>query len=155
MISHLPVSLQWCYNECGGVSTHWRLDCLLNCLFRRTSKKTSKLQVTGLCAGNSLVTGEFPAQRASNMENVSIWWCHDIMTEGPKWCLHFTCSHSNQYWSIMAYFDEEVNAPVLSNRLIIGHNQSHLACVCHSRPFEDISQLPYDKFVLRKSLWSV
>ena len=38
--------------------------------------KTSKLRVTGLCAGNSPVTGEFPAQMASNAENVSIWWCH-------------------------------------------------------------------------------
>ena len=37
-------------------------------------KKPSKLRVTGLCAGNSQVTGEFPAQRASNEENVSIWW---------------------------------------------------------------------------------
>ena len=40
------------------------------------SKKTSKLRVTGLCAGNSPVTSEFPAQRASNTENVSIWWRH-------------------------------------------------------------------------------
>ena len=38
----------------------------------RRSKKTSKLSVTGLCAGNSPVTNEFPAQRASNAENVSI-----------------------------------------------------------------------------------
>ena len=36
-------------------------------------KKTSKLRVAGLCAGNSPVTGEFPAQMASNAENVSIW----------------------------------------------------------------------------------
>ena len=36
-------------------------------------KKTSKLRVTGLCAGNSPVTGEFPAQRASKAENVFIW----------------------------------------------------------------------------------
>ena len=43
---------------------------------RRRSKKTSKLRVTGLCEGNSPVTGEFPAQRASNAENVSVWWRH-------------------------------------------------------------------------------
>ena len=43
---------------------------------RHRSKKTSKLCVTGLCAGNSPVTGEFPAQRASSAENVSIWWRH-------------------------------------------------------------------------------
>ena len=41
---------------------------------RRRSKKTSKLRVTGLCAWNSPATGEFPAQMASNTENVSIWW---------------------------------------------------------------------------------
>ena len=53
-----------------------RHDCLLKRLFRRRSKETSKLRVTGLCAGNTPVTGEFPAQRASNAENVSIWWRH-------------------------------------------------------------------------------
>ena len=39
-------------------------------------RKTSKLCVIGLCAGNSPVTGEFPAQRASNAVNVSISWRH-------------------------------------------------------------------------------
>ena len=39
-------------------------------------KETSKLRVTSLCAGNSPMTGEFPAQMASNKENVSIWWRH-------------------------------------------------------------------------------
>ena len=32
-----------------------------------------------LCAGKSPVTGEFPAQRASNAENVSIWWRHHVV----------------------------------------------------------------------------
>ena len=50
--------------------------CLLNRLFGRRSKKTSKLRVTGLCVGNSPGTGEFPAQMASNAESVSIWWRH-------------------------------------------------------------------------------
>ena len=31
---------------------------------------------TGLCEGNSPVNGDFPTQRASNAENVSIWWRH-------------------------------------------------------------------------------
>ena len=57
-------------------SNHQPHDCLLNRLFRRKSKKTSKLRVTGLCVGNSPVTDEFPAQMASNAENVSIWWRH-------------------------------------------------------------------------------
>ena len=70
------VSLQWRHNECDGVSNHQPHDYLLNRLFRRRSKKTSKLRATGLCEGNSPVTGEFPSQRASNAENVSIWWRH-------------------------------------------------------------------------------
>ena len=32
--------------------------------------------VTGICAENSPVTGEFPAQMVSNAENASIWWRH-------------------------------------------------------------------------------
>ena len=47
-------------------------------LFRRRSRKTSKLRVTGLCAGNSPGTGEFPAQMASIAENVSIGWLHHV-----------------------------------------------------------------------------
>ena len=64
--------LQWRHNESDGVSNNRCLDCLIHPLFNRRSKKTSKLHVTGLCEGNSPVTGEFPAQRASNAENVSI-----------------------------------------------------------------------------------
>ena len=71
-----PAPLQWRHNEHDGVSNHQPHDCLLNRLSRRRSKKTSKVRVTGLCAGNSPVTGEFPAERASNAENVSIWWRH-------------------------------------------------------------------------------
>ena len=53
-------------------------DCLHNLLFRRRSKKTSKLRVTGLWAGNSPATGEFRAQRVSKAGNVSIWWRHHV-----------------------------------------------------------------------------
>ena len=78
-ISHsvkLSNTLLWRHNGRNGVSNHQPHDCLLNRLFGRRSKKTSKLRATGLCAGNSPGTGEFPAQRASNGGNVSIWWRH-------------------------------------------------------------------------------
>ena len=52
--------------------TNLNNDCLPNRLYRRRSKKPSELRVTGLCVGNSPVPGEFPAQRDSNAENVSI-----------------------------------------------------------------------------------
>ena len=69
-------TLRWRHNGRDSVSNHQPHDCLLNRLFRRRSKKTSKLRVTGLCMGNSPGTGEFLAQMASNAENVSIWWRH-------------------------------------------------------------------------------
>ena len=56
-------SLHWRHNGRDGISNHQSHDCLLNGLFRCRSKKTSKPRVTGLCARNSPVTGEFPAQR--------------------------------------------------------------------------------------------
>ena len=70
------VTKQRCHNERHGVSNHQPHDYLLNRLFRSRSKKTSKLRVTGLCVGNSPMIGEFPAQRDSNAESVSIWWRH-------------------------------------------------------------------------------
>ena len=46
-------ALHWRHNDHDGVSNHQPHGCLLNRLFRRRSKKTSKLCVTGLCVGNS------------------------------------------------------------------------------------------------------
>ena len=51
-------------------------------------QKTSKLRVTGLCVGNSPETGEFPAQMASNAQNVSIWWRHhEIICNKTACCI--------------------------------------------------------------------
>ena len=57
---------------------------MLSCpLWRHcNAKKTSKVHITGLCDGNPPVAGGFPSQRASNAENVSIWWCHHVFN---KW----------------------------------------------------------------------
>ena len=53
-------SLQWHHNGRDGVSNHQPRDCLFNRLFRRRSKK-------------------FPAQRANNAGNISIWWRHHVI----------------------------------------------------------------------------
>ena len=75
-MSITSVTLQWRHIEHDSVWKHQPHHCLLSRLFRHRSKQTSKLSVTGLCEGNSPVTGEFPAQRASNAEKVSICWRH-------------------------------------------------------------------------------
>ena len=68
--------LQWRYNEHDGVWDHQPHDCLLNRFVGPRAKKIPKTYVTSLCVGKSPVTGEFPTQKASNAENVSIWWRH-------------------------------------------------------------------------------
>ena len=73
---------------------------LLNRLIRRRSQKTSKLHVTGLCEGNSSVTGVFPAQRTRNAENVFIWWRHHV-TSNRKCSVAFTWEqfHEKSWWA--------------------------------------------------------
>ena len=71
------ISLQWRHNGLDGVSNHQPRDCLFSRLIRRRSKKTSKLRVTGLCAGNSPVAGEFPAHKWPVTRKISIWWRHN------------------------------------------------------------------------------
>ena len=89
------LSLHLRHNDHDALSNHQPHSCLLNYLFRRRSKKTSKLRVTGLCVGNSPwpvnsphkwpVTRKIfsPVTRASYAENVSIWWCHHVKSLWP------------------------------------------------------------------------
>ena len=94
-------SLQWRHNEHGSVSNHQPHDCLLNLFFRRISKKTSKLRVTGLFAWNSPGTGEFLAQMASNAENVSIWWRHHVNYKWTQWSVvPITQGQKNQWYCV-------------------------------------------------------
>ena len=106
-------SLQWRHNGHDGISNHQPYDCLLNRLFRRRSKKTSKLRVTGLSAGNSPGTGEFLAQMASSAENLSIRWRHHLAKAvksttcntshnlcSPLCCALFCHSHSVIFLSL-------------------------------------------------------
>ena len=82
------------------------LTIVYNRLFRRRPKKTSKLCVTGLCAGNSPVTGEFPAQMASNAENVPIWWRHharrNCYNEEAYICCGYWCAILIAHQIVMA-----------------------------------------------------
>ena len=97
------ISLHWRHNGHDSVSNHQPHDYLHNRLFRRRSKKISKLRITGLCEGNSPRTGEFPAQMASNAENISIWWRHHDWNETYICILPLT--HGAQYtpWNLGPY----------------------------------------------------
>ena len=110
-------SLQWRYNVSDDVSNHQPHDCLLNRVFRSRSKKTSKLRVTGLCEGNSPVTGEFPSQWDSKVEMFPF---DDVIMWGSclpfikliyilKWCLTIWVSQKAVkmlwlVWRVYFYF---------------------------------------------------
>ena len=96
-VSWVSSTLHWRHNGCDSVSNHQTYDYLLNRVFKRRSKKTSKLRVTGLCEGNSPGTGEFPAQMTSDAENVSIWWRHH------EWSLNTTESCKMEWWEDSAH----------------------------------------------------
>ena len=106
--------LQWRHNGRGGVSNHRRLDCLLNRLFRRRSKKPSKLRVTRLYERNSPVTGEFPTQRASNAE-VSIWFTLELpvwVTMTFLWCDTSLLVHWDHFILTIIYLKVVTNCPI-------------------------------------------
>ena len=69
------VTLQWRHNERDSVSNHQPHDCLLNRLFRRRSKKTSKLRVTGLSPHKWPVTRKmFPFDDVIMMKAHPLRW---------------------------------------------------------------------------------
>ena len=82
-------TLQWRHNEHDGVSHREPHECFVNRLFKRRSKKITFF-VTDFCGGNSSVT--FPAQRASNAENVSIDII--IMLIGGEWRIYASVSYA-------------------------------------------------------------
>ena len=112
-----PNPLRWRHNWRDSVSNHQPHDCLLMRLFRRRSKKTSKLRVTGLCAVNSLETGEFPAQKPVTRRcfhlKTSSWflvriWCrqflvasYDLDMNAFERVFYRTCLLSTKRWTEM------------------------------------------------------
>ena len=127
--------LQWRHNQAHGVSNHQRLHCVLNYWFRRRSKTTSKLRVTGLCVGNSPVTGECPAQKSSDAENVFIRWHHhdgvgyDPINIGVS---SFLAGH--------AHFERKSLNPIRRthfNRFFVRQTEDNLSCATDTqRPLE-------------------
>ena len=117
-----PITLQWRHNEHDGASNHQPHDCLLSRLFRRRSNKTSKLRLTGICAGNSPVTGEFPAQRTSIAENISPRWRHHEIAESSL-VYHCLCCI---YISVF-YIDTAHASQIPWNVYTTQLNKDHLA----------------------------
>ena len=103
------VPLEWRHNGSNDVSNHQPYHCLFNHLFRRRSKKTSKLRVTGLCAGNSPVTCVFLAQMASDAE---MFPCDDVIMQLWLVCQkHVSRTVTSNY--IPQYMQDVITCPCL------------------------------------------
>ena len=70
------MALQWCHNERDDVSNHHPQDCLLNRLFKAQIKESIKAPRHWPLCGEFTGDRWIPHTKASNAENVSIWWRH-------------------------------------------------------------------------------
>ena len=113
LVVEFSISLQWRHNGRDDVSNHQPHHCLLNRVFRCRWKKTSKLRVTGLCAENSPVTGEFPAHMASNAENVSIWWRHHIPRSTSR--SSYRCYRWDSWETVLSLYRFSIERPPVAN----------------------------------------
>ena len=77
------ITLQWRHDE-RYVISNTSVTIVYSTVYSGI-KKPSKLRVFGLCAVNSPVTGEFPAQMVSNAENASFWWCLSSLNITEEW----------------------------------------------------------------------
>ena len=92
--SFLRYPRNWCANvspcrrhhnyvvhECHGVSNHQQIN-----LFMLTIRKHQTPEILVPCEGNQPVTGEFPSQRTSNAESVSMTWRrYESIAIGLSW----------------------------------------------------------------------
>ena len=73
-------------------------------------KETIRALFTGLCAGNSSVTDENPAQMASNAENVSIRWRHHVrLIIGDKPLPKLMTYCQLDLWELQQYMNQTAN----------------------------------------------
>ena len=111
--------------------------------FRRRSKKTSKLRVTGLCAGNSPTTGIFPAQMASNAEK-----CFHLMTSS---CQYLTSGAVIP----MIYGTHNRQSSITCTSLICGMVNLWMPCAFHLRKYSESPVTPKLPQICRNVILSV
>ena len=113
-----------------------RIDGLLNRLFRRRPKKTSKLRVIGLCVcvwggggGSSSDQWDSPHKGSVKRKNVSTWWRHhDNLKHKSSWstlvhvmvcCLTAASHYLNQCWRIVNWTHRNHFSEIVIKMIII------------------------------------
>ena len=91
-LADLAHTIQWS----RVVSNHQQLDYFFSSSFRLTTKKMSTHWITGSLWGNSSLPDEFPPQRVSNGESVSISWRQHV----KGWMLgyRYACIWPAAWW---------------------------------------------------------
>ena len=95
-------SLHWRHNDLDDVSNHQPHGCTQPFIQTQIKENIKAPRHWPLC-GEFTGTGEFPSQRASYTENVSIWWRHHVKaTEHNSSCSllkPLNCNNCGRFWS--------------------------------------------------------
>ena len=112
IVRNVTPALLWRHNGRDGVLNHQPQHCLLDRLFscstycvQRFSSKTALYYVVILLwfvVYFNSETDEFPAQMASNAENVSIWWRH----HGPTILRGMSIKRNGSYRGQIKYIND-------------------------------------------------
>ena len=86
---YIYITLQWHHSEQNGKSAISRL--FTQPLIQSADQRKNQSSAPLAFVRNPPVTGEFPTQRASNAENVSIWWHHHGY-QNTKYRILLTCN---------------------------------------------------------------
>ena len=141
------------------------LTTVYSTVYSGADKKNPKLRFTGLCEGNSPVTGQFPPQRTSDAENVSIWWRHHVCLPATTllFCRYMMESHGNPF-CIVPLIRNNIKlhvgppqAPWTPHDTIKVHRSTllhgHFLIFCVENP-DKIHISCYVRIILLRVLWS-
>ena len=125
-----PITILWRHNGSDSVSNHQPHDCLLSRLFRRISKKTSKLCVTGFFVGNSPGTGDevimVAIYNVMKLTNQNIWWLR-YRPITPTLLRKLTQAELNRHWIQWRFSSTCVN---LFNKKATEHREKNAQGTC-------------------------
>ena len=127
-------ALHWRHNDHGGVSNHQPRGCLTQSFIQTQMKENIKAPRHWPLCGEFTGTGEFPAQRASNAENVSIWWRHHESTLPLQAIVTQAAEVWTLEWILSCYAAAQ-----------IAYLQGHIS---------DVDAMHYEEIWKRKSPWS-
>ena len=129
-------------------------------------KETSNSALLTLCEENSSVTGEFPSQRSSNAENVSILWRHHVFSVSwqlslgaETWNCRYCWVHSNVQRVSHSFL---LLVKVISSKFgvydwLLKHTGSHISnrpCVSITS-FQSAASFTFELFKLRSPVIKV